>query len=284
MKRTLLAAVFFFVTPLFAHAATLSISADPNTPGVGDVIQITAQITSVDPVNAFSGTLVYSPQSLEPIQIHEGNSIVSVWITKPTIASSTGTISFAGLTPGGFTGRNGALFNVLFRAKARGQTSVTIRNPEVLDNDGAGTKAEIALTPLALPILATSTGSFTEATDVSPPEPFTLYLAHDPALFGGAYYVAFSAVDKQSGIARYEIAERHILFWPLSWKETQSPALLSDQTLTSDVYVRATDAAGNTRIAELSRTHVLTAGAWGGILILILVCAGYVLYRKIFHK
>src|SRR5665811_2162380 len=94
-------------------------------------------LTSTMPVNAFSGTLSYS-KTLEPVAISDGNSIINLWITHPTVPATGAPISFAGVTPGGFSGDGGILFSVIFRATAAGTASVALGSIQILRNDGKG--------------------------------------------------------------------------------------------------------------------------------------------------
>lgn len=245
-----------------ASAATISLRATPATIGVGDEVLVTVLLDSAVPVNTFSGTVSYTQASLEPIALNDGNSIISLWITRPAISTAGATISFAGITPGGFSGDSGILFSILFRATATGTASISLEGVEILRNDGEGGKEPLIQKQLVLSVVPQSSGSYVEPSDTTAPEPFTAYLGADSQLFDGQSYLAFMAVDKGSGIDHYEIAESRLpsfLFQFLSprWNETVSPYKVLDQNLTSTVYVRAVDRAGNERISVYPPQHLL---------------------------
>ena len=59
--------------------------------------------------------------------------------------------------------------------------------------------------------------------------------------------MAFSTTDPQSGIDHYEILEGS----DTVWHNATSPYRLTDQSLSSNIYIRAVDGAGNFRVVEL---------------------------------
>jgi hypothetical protein len=67
--------------------------------------------------------------------------------------------------------------------------------------------------------------------------------------------LVFSTQDKGSGIDYYEVKEesQFLLFrlLPSKWHRAESPYLLRDQSLSSRIYVKAVDRAGNKQFAEL---------------------------------
>jgi|SRR3989344_1298170 len=273
----ILPVLFFLLLPTTASAATISLRATPAIVGVGDMVQVTVLLDSAVPTNAFSGNLHYSSATLEPVAVNDGNSIVSVWITRPMVTSAGAPITFAGITPGGFSGDNGVLFSILFKAKRAGTATISLQNIEVLRNDGEGGKEPTTIRSLALSIGVESLGGYTEPTDQTPPESFTALLGIDPQLFGGKAYLVFAAVDKSSGIDHYAVAESRLpsflfRFFPLVWNTTTGPYMVADQGLTSTMYLKAVDRAGNERLSIYPPQHLLTLYEKAALLaILILV-------------
>ena len=254
--------ITIFLVPAFASAATISLQAQPATVGVGETVQVTLLINSNVLTNAFAGTLVFPQNLLTPVAVSDGNSIVNIWITHPKIG--TGTIMFAGVTPGGFSGRKGVLFKTLFRTKSAAHARLSLINVQVLRNDGAGTPEPVTVTPIAIAIEQASRATFVEPKVATPPEPFKLYLGRIPQLFENKYFLAFSAVDKNSGIDYYEVAETRWPQWLVTpvWNKTKSPYVIRDQYLTSDVLVKAVDYAGNERVSIFPRKHLLRPYEW----------------------
>ena len=253
--------------------------------GVGDTVRVDILLDSTIPTNAFSGTVSYSKTMLEPIAVSDGDSIVSLWVTHPVVPAIGASIPFAGITPGGFSGNGGVLFSVLFRAKTSGIANVSLGNDiQVLRNDGAGGKEPVILKSLVLSISSKSSGGYTEPVDHTPPEPFTAYQGSDPQLFDGKNYLVFMAVDKGSGVDHYAVAESRVpsfLFWLFSpsWHAPAiSPYVLADQNLTSAVYIKAVDRAGNERLSVYPLRYLFTA--YEIIVLFVILVVVVLLWKK----
>lgn len=271
-------------------AATLYF--DPNNAVLnrGDAVSVAVRLDTNEAleecVNAVNGVITYS-ENIIPVDIDLGDSIFPVWVEAPVINKDTRTISFAGGLPNGYCGRvegdpqlTNKLFEIILRSpglqvggSAAGGTTTLEFTPEstVYLNDGLGT----ALTPTMLPATLTLTeeigGSILDpwreevGADTIPPEPFSIALEQNSA-FEGRFYIVFNTTDKQTGLSRYEVmeepAERQKLFnfgaATAPWQEARSPFVLADQKLTSTIYVRAIDKAGNEYVAKLDPQNVPT--------------------------
>lgn len=276
------ALLLFFFLPPAASAATLSVRAEGVPAGAGDVVRVSVQLGSDFPVNAFSGALNYPQDLLELVALSDGSSIVSVWLARPS--AENGEIVFEGLTPGGYSGRRGEIFSALFRVKAAGAASLSIREPLLLRNDGAGTEEPVTHAPLTLAFAAEAKGGYVETQDIDPPEPFELYLGQDSALFVFRDYVVFSPVDKQSGIAVLEVRERRPFWFGGAWQPVESPYVLQDQSGASLVEVRATDRAGNSRIGTFPQRVWLQTHEWAMLGLILSVLAAVILLRRLLKK
>jgi hypothetical protein len=274
----ILSVLLFLLLPAAASAATISLQATPTHIGADDVVRVSVLLNSTTATNAFSGTLLYSVATLEPIAISDGSSIINLWIVHPKVPVAGSPITFAGITPGGFSGNNGMLFSVLFHARVPGTASISLKDIEVLRNDGEGGKEKVTTKPLTFSIGLRPSGGYTEPIDETPPESFTVYQGSDPQLFNGRNYLVFMAVDKSSGVDRYAIAESRVpsflfSFFPLLWDKTAtSPYVIADQNQTSTVYIKAVDRAGNERVSVFPPQHLFTVyekTALLGILIVV---------------
>lgn len=278
----LLSALLFFFVPLGVSAATLSLRAEGAPAGVGDTILVEVVLDSDAPVNAFSGTVRYPQDLLEPVSISDGSSIVSVWLARPQ--EKKGEIVFEGLTPGGFSGRQGEIFGALFKVKAAGAAALALGDVLVLRNDGAGGEEPVQHQTLALALLAEPQGGYMEKADTNPPEPFELYFGEDPALFVFRDYVVFSPVDKGSGVATLEVRERRPFWFGGAWHPVESPYVLKDQSGASLVEVRATDRAGNVRTGSFPQRVLLQPYEWALLGLILSVLAAIVLLRRLLKK
>jgi hypothetical protein len=274
----------FLLLPTSVSAATISLRSMPTSVGVGDVIRVSVLLDSTVPTNAFSGTLLYSGTTLQPIAISDGSSIISLWIAHPSVPAAGAPITFAGITPGGFSGNDGMLFSVLFRAKATGTANISLGDIEVLRNDGVGGNEPTTAKLLAFSIGPKSSGGYTEPVDHTPPEIFTAYLGNDPQLFDGRDYLVFMAVDKSSGVDHYAVAESRVPsflfpFFPLSWHTTATSSyVLTDQHLTSTVYIKAVDRAGNERLSIYPLRYLFTV--YEMVVLLVILIGVVLLWQK----
>lgn len=288
-KRLSIFCLLFFlaITPSAVSAATISFRATPERVGVGDIVRVDVLLDSAVPVNAFSGAVSYSTATLEPVAVSDGNSLINLWITHPDISANAGTpVAFAGITPGGFSGDNGILFSVLFKATTAGTGHISIEDAEVLRNDGAGGVEPTTVRAFTLFLVPESLGGYAEPTDTTPPESFVISLGNDPELFGGRSYIVFTAADKDSGIDSYAVAENRLpsfllSFFPLSWRAATSPYALADQNLTSTIYVKATDRSGNERVSVFPPQHLFTPYE---NIVLLVILIGVVLLWHIRQK
>lgn len=279
---TILSCFGLFV-PFAVSAAQLHFIRDTDSVRVGDQFAISMFVdTQGEAINAFEGTVVFSGLRARVEDIREGNSVVNVWIEKPH--EENGTIVFSGITPGGFDGNNGFMLSVIFRATSEGVAYISMKDAMLLRNDGEGSPAHIAVTPISIPISRLIPGappSVVGVYDTERPEPFVPAISRDRSIADGKWFLAFSAQDKSSGIDHYEIKEvgGKILSFLTAWSDGSSPHILRDQTLQSHIFVKAVDTAGNERVVIFSpenpRLWYQNYEIW--IIILFMVMAGVVI-------
>ncbi len=268
-------------------------------------------------INTVDAVINYD-SSVRAIDVSRGSSILNIWVEDPVIDESTHTITFAGGIPGGYCGRipgDPSLTNVLlelvfqspgFVVGAGTNPSARVwvdESSQVLLHDGFGTNATMRLQDATLSLMPTAGTENTDAwktsvqSDNELPSDFSIILTRDDVAFSNNYFITFNAVDKQSGIDHYEVMEESIeelnsFTWGRAdapWITTESPYVLTDQTLNSTIRVRAIDKAGNERIAVLvpdpalrsiSRDAIITWSALGGFSILIVVLVVYALWKR----
>ena len=249
------------LVPGSADAAGLVVSAPKMNFSVGESFALAVSVDSGgEPINTISGKLAISADYFDVIDTRYGNSIITLWIEKPSYSKSSGILSFVGGVPGGFTGGKGPLVTLGLRAKRAGNTSVAFSEVSILKNDGAGTALtglsngalSFTLTPAPaaspkVPPQVVPKVEYVAPKDTTPPEPFIPLVSRHPSIGDNRYFVSFSAVDKDSGIERYEVSEqlRYLPSSPSPWISAQSPHILTAQLWTTDVRVRAYDREGN---------------------------------------
>lgn len=242
---------------IMAHsvwAAILSFTPEQITVGMEQefAVEFFLDTENTENINAMEGTIFYPHELLELKEIQDGNSIINFWIERPK-KSTTGQIRFSGITPGGYFGRNGFIFSMIFQAKALGSGAVKIHEHNVLRNDGLGTAVPMQIHQFFFTVSQTNSSAefiVKQEEDRDPPEAFTLEIAHDQNLFGNKWFIVFATQDKGSGIDYYEIQERKDnSMQDSSWIRAESPYVLEDQGLTRFIFVRAVDKTDNERIA-----------------------------------
>jgi hypothetical protein len=285
-KKFLLGLILLAVTTVLrattAHAATMSI-----VPIATDTVAVVLNTDNTS-INAVDVHLTFNPQVFSIRSIRNGGSIVDVWVTSPTFSNTSGTVDLSGIIPGGIVTASGTLVTMTLVPSASGLSNgFALASAQVLLNDGQGTPTPLSFSggPFTMVVEPTGTPFGSGVVDTEPPDPFTPEIASDTSIFGGQYFLVFSTTDQGSGMAYYQVLEV-----PAGssggtltgWQRATSPYLLHDQTLSSDIYVRAVDRAGNFRVVELPATmpHIATAnshreeiylGVVLGILILIAI-------------
>ena len=267
--------LIFAVLPFAANAQSLILKAPKAAYSVGDSFQVSLSIdTKGQVINTLSGTIKIPTSYLQIIDIRYGNSIVSLWVERPAINAAAGTITFTGGVPGGFSGSAGPILSFGVRAKKAGAAAISFGDIKVLLNDGLGTELKnISLSALNLTIKEAPLPSpkpkpgaptppppppkaeYIPPPDTVPPEDFIPVVSRHPTVADNKYFVSFFAVDKDSGVSRYEIIESPFI---LSWLTKQfdaspavadTPYILQGQYWAYNVLVRACDQAENCKEA-----------------------------------
>ena len=299
----LLGFIYAFCIPLVSNAAKISIDAPDEIYGVGDTFVLPIRI---DPegqcINAIEVTLAYDADILTAVDVGRGNSILSLWTEDPQIDKERGVVSFSGGIPGGYCGRvsgdpgqTNVLANLVVSANgaipAQGATTtISIVRSSVLQNDGRGTPLPTTVTNTMFRVEKENDERSNEwldevKADVIAPELFDVVLSSNPSVAGGKKFVAFSAVDKQSGVDHYEILETDpnrfgLLSWiskEAHWVVGKSPYILRDQSLRSSILVKAVDKAGNERVVTYRAPEELIEKSpldYIGLIILVVVALG----------
>ena len=298
---TSLMALFLIITPLGANAAVLYLDPAESTYNLGDTfVQEIKLDTQGEYINAVEVHIEYPQDLLEIRDFAKANSVLTLWAQEPEYGD--GKLSFIGGVPAGYQGSDEILGKIVFLVKPKrvddsSAESITAEikfaeNNLALLNDGEGTEARVE-TRNALVSIAPrfSTQLIDEwqkeiSRDSITPEPFNIEISNNADVYGGKFFIIFSAVDKQTGIDHYEVFEYR---GRKSWenKDAQSPYLLENQRLDGIIRVRAVDEAGNEAIVELRPTGApaeekMFPWIWVilGIFGLIVGGAGYWVYKK----
>ena len=260
-----------------AWAATLRIVPDSSAVELGQPVRVNVVLdTQGDDINALQATITFPASHFTLQSIENGSSPISFWVVPPKETAS-GTVTFSGVMPGGFRGTSGAVISLVLNPNVSGSGEVALVNAIALLNDGNGSPATVKLTNAAIAVSTARYSGPTATVSAIAPEPFTPAIAKDPTVYDGNYFLAFSTTDKGSGIDHYDVAEVS----PgtpaakiTNWQHATSPYLLEDQTLSSDIYVRAVDHAGHSTVVKLSAPHA--SAMWIVIFAVIALALGLV--------
>ena len=268
-NRMLLAVASILLFGMQAHAATISGELFEATASPGSDMLLEIRIDTEDEsLNAFGGTLRFPADLVEIKEIRDGGSIITAWLEQPR-EGEWGTVSFSGITPGGYRG-SGTLFSVVFTAQEEGTGLFSWEDLAVFLSDGTGKPATVSGVATSFSVSAKAKdGQLELSEDTVAPEEFTAVIAQSDDAFEGKPFLVFATQDKGSGIARYEVCVG--LF--AACIASSSPYVLD----TSDRFIRviAYDVAGNAQ-----STHVYTGSSMIGyatyLLFGILCVAGLV--------
>lgn len=143
--NTLLIAVIFVFICLFftnkVYSADLSLSPNSSTISIGNIVSVKVYVnTGGKVINNTDATILFPTDMLEVVSITKSSSIFSLWVEEPSFSNSTGKITFNGGVPNpGFSGANGYIATITFKAKKQGSASVIFTDGAVRENDGLGT-------------------------------------------------------------------------------------------------------------------------------------------------
>jgi len=275
--------IFTFFFGQSALAASLELNVEKNILQQDQVFVLTISLnTEGQSINTLEGDLKYDANFIKTENINIGGSFINFWVEKPDI-KTPGIIHFSGITPGGISTINGGVFKVMFRTLKTGNTSLLLNNVNLFLNDGQGSAipAKIKNENIIINQGASDNSSANFVfNDKIPPEKFNIIRAKDPTIFDNKWFIVFSTVDKGSGVDHYQVCEgeRECII-------AESPYLLKNQSLDSEIIVKAEDRNGNTRIIVIppQKTHAWYKNYSIFAIVILVVTLIYFIW-KIFRK
>ncbi len=151
IKSLFITCLFFFGAHL-ADAASLSISPSSGVYTAGQVFSARVTVnTNGASVNAADGTLKFNPSEITVLNVTKG-PIFNLWTAEPAFSNAAGSITFSGGSPTGYTGSNGTVINITFKAATAGNPKVSFSGGSVLAADGRGTNVLTTMNSAAFTI------------------------------------------------------------------------------------------------------------------------------------
>jgi hypothetical protein len=248
------------------HAAQLYFDTQEMTVGTSGQFVAALNITAEESVNTLS-VAIPIPEEFTILDVSTGNSVVPIFIEKPTYDEQTRVLTFSGLIPGGFQGKGGRLVTIFMRANPEKMAAakevtlqVSARGTKVYLNLPEPREDSLILKAQTLPVVVGKENIKIDIPDYEIPESFVPEITDDPLLGAGHPVVVFTTTDKQSGVAHYEVAEslHREDFDNLRWEKAESPHALRNVRADGYVYVKAVDQKGNYRIETVEPLHRLS--------------------------
>ena len=113
------ALLFFSIVPAIALASNgiLYVAPDFATHAIGDTFEEKVLVdTDGAPINAAEAELSFNPAALSVVSVSTTSSILSTFATPPQFSNADGTIKFTGWTKQNYTGKEGLLITITFKA------------------------------------------------------------------------------------------------------------------------------------------------------------------------
>ncbi len=279
MSKFFLPITFFvlLLLPSVSFGQSVYLRASKTNIYTNESVLVTLYIdTKGNSINTIGGKVnVSTPTSVGDIRY--GSSIISLWVDKPTWNSGARNITFTGGIPGGFSGGIGTIMSFVVRPTSEGTISISLQDVSVLLNDGSGSELKVSTPTLTLSVEKAPVVPKTEPTkpvvtpttpvevepvlpaDTVAPEVFVPMISRHESIEDNKYFVSFFAVDKDSGVAKYEVKEVMSglgIFgssFQTEWQQVTSPYVLKYQKWGSRVEVKAYDNNGNSVVSTTTK-------------------------------
>lgn len=245
--------VFFFsvcfALPFGANAARLYFNPQELVIGTQGDFSVVVNVDAPTKINTLA-VAIKVPANLVPVDVYNGNSIINLWVDKPSFDEASRLLIFSGIIPGGFAGESAPLLIIKFKVKEGEDKALLSFNKEetkVFLHTPDGIEDTLELIDLLLPIIKGKENLRAEPPDDDPPESFLPIVAQDSTIWEGKYFLVFTTQDKGSGIGYYEVCEGS----QKNCVVAESPYLLQNQKLDQKIFVKVFDKSGNERIAML---------------------------------
>lgn len=275
MKKIIL---FFLILifPQLVFGASLYFDREDISTTSQKVYLLEIKVGAKDAINTVS-VGIHIPPGFTPSDYYDGNSIINLWVDKPTWDPNSRSFSFSGIIPGGFSGDSARLLVVKLSADSPSSDPVWFEpeKTKIYLNTPEAKKDSIILDSIVLKNASQNNISET-LKDSDKPEPFVAKLVINDQNFSGKSAIIFNTTDKSGGINHYEVKESYFRGgYFAEWHEVESPYILQDQNLHSYIFIKAVDESGNFYISTLSPVHSIVLVQ---IIIIFAIISLYVLY------
>lgn len=257
-------AISFFTNPAIALALDgKNLSVDfvisPQTIGLDKKLIASVAIHPKDAgINAIEGSVFFDPTIVSFKNYVTHNSLVDLWILRPTVVSS-GRIDFAGIMPGGVTS-SGTIVELEFVSKNVGETSIELGEISLGLQSSAGQIARPENQKKSISVQ--QIGGSSIASDIkldAGPVFYPAEIGRSSAIFDNNWFISFLAKNT----SEYFVQES--TYWSPradDWVAIESPYVLQDQKLGKYVFIKARDVSGNETIMKISPQWYNQTSVW----------------------
>src|SRR5262249_31361535 len=136
----LLAPLTLLASPFLAYAdAILYVSPERGSYHIGETFEIQVLADSGgEPINAAEAELRFNTGGLAVVDVSSEGSILTSWIDEPHYDNTEGSVQFSGWTEKRYTGANGLLITITFRALRNMSSNARLLAGAILAADGMG--------------------------------------------------------------------------------------------------------------------------------------------------
>ena len=148
-KKIIFSLIIVLVFSIFMNnkveASTLYLKPSNTSPGINEQFYVDVMLTTEGKiVNGIESKITFGGEELTFIRAEEGQSLINLWVEKPTLKGNS--ITFSGIMPNGFEGvidpfnlntkLPGLMIRIIFEAKKEGNTKISVNSYATL-NDGS---------------------------------------------------------------------------------------------------------------------------------------------------
>ncbi len=224
----------FLLLPIESMAAVFYLDSQKDEYGMGESLILNIRMDVDDEcINTVDTYLNFPKNMLSVIDFMAGESILSVWLERPTTENmdsinESGIVHLSGGIPGGYCGKilgdpgeTNIIGSIIFKipsffvgTELTDQVVFSLGDTKALINDGLGTEDKVTKNDYKIKVGGKSVDGIDWRTiinsDKIAPEPFVVELHKTSGVYDDQNFLVFSTRDKQTGIDHYEVLEYSI--------------------------------------------------------------------------
>lgn len=195
---------------VFAEGGVLYISPEQAQHSIGETFDVNVLVdTGGASINAAEADIAFDPAAVEVENLSVDGSLLDVWPSPPVFSNKEGYVRFSGLMKAPYTGADGHLATVTFRALRNMSSNARFAAGAILAADGQSSNiitsmksAVFTIQPKEITVVSTSSpDSFDQPAPVKPAIP--AFTAIESEVSAGDHFEARGIADPNTKIAVY---------------------------------------------------------------------------------